>query len=85
MQNIINLDIEQAKKIISDAFPNMFESEDWSAIQMMHTLSDVGEFLANSTLTHPNVQDLMKYGRNFDAVVVEVFFVEALYGKFLIR
>lgn len=61
----------------------MFESEDWSAIQMMHTLSDVGEFLANSTLAHPNVQELMTYGRNFDAVVVEVFFVEALYGKFL--
>lgn len=62
----------------------MFESEDWSAIQLMNELSNVGDFLANSTLSHPNVKDLMKYGKDFDAVIVEVFWVEALYGKDLI-
>lgn len=59
----------------------MFVTENWSAIQLMNVLSDVGEFLANSTLSHPNVRDLMKYEKNFDAVVVEVFWVEALYGN----
>lgn len=66
---------------LSDESVNMFESEDWSAIQLINVLSNVGEFLANSTLSHPNVKDLMKYEKNFDAVIVEVFWVEALYGK----
>lgn len=48
---------------------------------MIHVLSDLGEFLANSTLSHPNVQNLMKNEKGFDAVIVEVFWVEALYGK----
>lgn len=69
---------------LSDESVNMFESEDWSAIQLINVLSNVGEFLANSTLSHPNVKDLMKYEKNFDAVIVEVFWVEALYGKDMI-
>lgn len=61
-------------------FGNLFESEDWSAFKMINFLSNVGEFLANSTLSHPNVKNLLKYERDFDAVVAEVFWVEALYG-----
>jgi hypothetical protein len=48
---------------------------------MIHALSSLGEFLSNSTLSHRNVQNLMKNEKHFDAVVVEVFWVEALYGK----
>lgn len=63
----------------------MFQTKDWSAIKMINFLSSMGEFLANSTLSHPNVQNLMKYEKNFDAVVVEVFWTEALYGEILWR
>lgn len=59
----------------------MFETESWSAIELINVLSNLGEFLSNSTLSHLNVKDLMKYEKNFDAVIVEVFWVEALYGK----
>lgn len=48
---------------------------------MINALSELGEFLSNSTLSHPNVQSLMKNEKHFDAVIVEVFWVEALYGK----
>lgn len=65
----------------SDAV-DLFQSETWSSIQMMGVLSDLGEFLANSTLNDPNMQKLMKSGKKFDTVIVEVFWVEALYGWF---
>jgi hypothetical protein len=41
----------------------------------------LGQFLSNSTLSHRNVQNLMKYEKDFDAVVIEVFWAEALYGE----
>lgn len=59
----------------------MFESEDWSAIQMINFLSVLGESVTNFTLSHPNVQNAMKQEKGFDAVIVEVFWLEALYGK----
>lgn len=62
----------------------MFDSESWSPPEMMSVLSNLGEFLANSTLSHPNVQSLMKQKTRFDAVVVEIFWVEALYGKWIL-
>lgn len=62
--------------------PDLFESEDWSAIQMMGVLSDLGAFLANSTLNNPSMKNLMNSGKKFDAVIIEVFWVEALYGEF---
>lgn len=65
--------------------PDLFESENWSSIQMMSVLSNLGEFLANSTLNDPNMQTLMQSGQKFDAVIVEVFWVEALYGLFQIK
>lgn len=69
----------------SDDAVNMFTTEEWSALQMINFLTDIGESLANSTLSHPNVQNLMKHETSFDAVVVEVFWVEALYGKIQIQ
>lgn len=52
---------------------------------MINVLSGLGEFLSNSTLSHPNVQNLMKNEKHFDAVIVEVFWVEALYGKSVVK
>jgi hypothetical protein len=52
---------------------------------MINVLSDLGEFLSNSTLSHSNVQSLMKNEKHFDAVIVEVFWVEALYGKSVVK
>lgn len=48
---------------------------------MINFLSGVGEFLSKATLAHPNVQSLLKNEKHFDAVINEVFWVEALYGK----
>lgn len=59
----------------------MFSTEEWSAIQMITFLSGIGEYYANATLSNQNVQNLMKHENHFDAVVAEVFWVEALYGK----
>lgn len=59
----------------------MFDTEDWSAIQLINWLSTLGESFTNATLSHPNVQELLKRDIEFDAVVVEVFWAEALYGK----
>lgn len=64
---------------------DMFESENWSPFQMFAVLSGLGEFLSNSTLNDPNMQKLMRSGKKFDAIIIEVFWVEALYGQFLIR
>lgn len=59
----------------------MFKTEDWSAIEMIHFLSAQGDSFTRHTLSHPNVQNLLKHEKDFDAVVVEVFWAEALYGK----
>jgi glucuronosyltransferase len=67
------------------AAPDLFESENWSATQMMGMLSDLGQFLANSTLNDPNMKNLIRSGKKFDAVIVEVFWVEALYGWFHLK
>lgn len=80
--NCINKQILiNSKTFRSDDAVNMFKAEEWSAITMINFLSMLGERLANSTLSHPNVQSLMKYEKNFDAVVIEVFWAEALYGE----
>lgn len=60
---------------------NMFETENWSPMQLMKILSEQGEFLSNATLNNPNMQKLMKSGKKFDVVIVEVFWIEALYGE----
>lgn len=66
---------------LSEGEVDMFSTADWSAIGMINFLSGLGEFLANSTLSHPNVQNLLLHETHFDAVVVEVFWTEALYGE----
>jgi hypothetical protein len=59
----------------------MFQTGEWSAVQMMNFLSTIGEFYVNTALSQKNVQNLLKHEKDFDAVVVEVFWVEALYGE----
>ncbi|CAO1423146.1 unnamed protein product [Diamesa serratosioi] len=65
--------------ITADNGINMFDTEEWSAVKMMQFLSQLGENLVDSTMSHPNVQKLLKTEK-FDAVVVELFWVEALMG-----
>lgn len=57
----------------------MFETEEWSTVKMLKFLSQLGKDLVDSTLSHPNVQKLLKTDK-FDAVVIELFWVEALMG-----
>lgn len=58
---------------------NMFESQDWSAIKMMNFVSSNGAKRVNLILSQPNVQQLLKT-ESFDAVVIELFWLEALMG-----
>ncbi|CAG9805988.1 unnamed protein product [Chironomus riparius] len=59
---------------------NMFVREDYPPQKHMSLLSNLGEFLSNFTLSHPNIKALLKREKHFDAIIVEVFFFEALYG-----
>lgn len=58
----------------------MFDTADWSPIEMINFLSGFGEFMANFTLSHPNLRDIMNKKIQYDAVIVEIFGVEALFG-----
>jgi hypothetical protein len=57
-----------------------FTTKDWSVMRMIDFLSNVGAQLSNYTLSHPNVQEILKKQNFFNAVIVEIFWVEALYG-----
>ena len=59
---------------------NMFIREEYPPQKHMALLSELGEFISNFTLSHPNVKALLKREKHFDAIIVEVFFFEALYG-----
>ncbi|CAO1424233.1 unnamed protein product [Diamesa tonsa] len=43
-------------------------------------LHQIGAMTARMTLAHPNVQELMKSGEKFDAVIVEAFNFDSLFG-----
>lgn len=58
---------------------NMFEVQDWSAIKMMNFVSINGAKRVDLILSQPNVQELLKTEK-FDAVVIELFWLEALMG-----
>lgn len=58
----------------------MFDTENWSAIQMIAHVSTMGEHISNYTLSHPNVERLMNSGEHFDAMLVELFVAEPLLG-----
>ena len=47
---------------------------------MMFFMMKMGVNLSNMTLGHPEVQELMNSNEKFDAVIVEVFNIEALMG-----
>lgn len=59
---------------------DMFETRDWSSFELINSLSGLGRMISNLTLINKNVQNLLKSDQKFDAVVVEIFWVEALYG-----
>lgn len=58
----------------------MFDTVNWSPFQMIHFLSDIGELMSKFVLSHPNFQEVMQKNLQYDAVIVEIFGVEALYG-----
>lgn len=62
------------------ALIDMFETRYWPGYKLINLLSESGDMMSNFTLSHPNVQKLLKSGETFDAVIVEIFWVEALYG-----
>jgi hypothetical protein len=47
---------------------------------MMSLLSELGAFMSNFTLTNENFRPIMNREIKFDAAIVEIFWVEALYG-----
>lgn len=51
-----------------------------SGFGMVQNLTEVGDIVASYTLNQPSVQTLLKSDEKFDAVIVEIFWVEALYG-----
>lgn len=62
------------------ALIDMFETRYWPGHKLINMLTQSGDEMSNFTLSHPNVQKLLNSGEKFDAVIVEIFWVEALYG-----
>ncbi|CAO1423125.1 unnamed protein product [Diamesa serratosioi] len=74
------------------AFPNKIPQHNYRDISIenedlekMKTLSflflhHIGSMTARMTLAHPNVQTLMNSGETFDAVIVEAFNFDAIFG-----
>lgn len=59
---------------------DMFKLREFSGYEMVNYLTEIGEVTSNFTLNHPKVKKLLASDQKFDAVVVEVFWMEALYG-----
>lgn len=62
------------------ALVEMFDTRDWPGYKLINSLSDLGDMTSNFTLSHPNVQKVLNSGEKYDAVIVEIFWFEALYG-----
>lgn len=61
----------------------MFTLEDLATIMNFVVLPQNFESLINFTLSHRNVQKLIKSDEKFDVVIAEIFNSEALFGNFL--
>lgn len=59
---------------------DMFETKHWPGYKLVDTLTNLGQMTSNFTLSHRNVQGLLQSDVKFDAVIAEIFWVEALYG-----
>lgn len=75
--NVENIVLERDKVAYSNAFDLLFVGP-LVNFQMLpvFTAADV-----NFTLSHPKVQKLLAKNEKFDAVIVEIFAADALYGK----
>ncbi|CAO1437944.1 unnamed protein product [Diamesa hyperborea] len=63
-----------------DTLFNAFEFGSLNPVEIMLTLYGMGAMTSNATLAHPGVQEIMYSGEKFDAVVVEVFNNDAIFG-----
>ncbi|XP_058831916.1 UDP-glycosyltransferase UGT5-like isoform X2 [Topomyia yanbarensis] len=72
------------KELVFDkggAEPDLFQYRNDPYVKVLYQLyTEIGPGLSEVILTHPKVKDLMKSNESFDAVIVECFVSEALYG-----
>lgn len=59
---------------------NLFDLENFSPFVSLGFMATMGYDMTRKTLEHPNVQELINSDEQFDAVIVELFNTEALYG-----
>jgi glucuronosyltransferase len=59
---------------------DFFSFREFSGYQMVQNLTELGDLTASFAMNQPAVQKLLKSDEKFDAVIVEVFWLEALYG-----
>lgn len=77
IENYIDIVIEYPK---DEGILDMFELRNFNGYQMVNHLTELGQFFANFTLNQPVVKKLLASDEKFDAVVAEIFWMEALYG-----
>lgn len=58
----------------------MFNAAKLYPMQNMHFAYEIGKFVSNFTLSHPNVKKLLDREKHFDVVIAEIFWIEAIYG-----
>ena len=66
----------------ADPTKNIFDFEKMHVFLNFVILPDILEETVNFTMLHPNVQKLLHSDKKFDAVIVEMFHTEALFGNF---
>lgn len=66
-----------------DHFDNKFILEDLPTYMNFVLLPEIFENVINFTLSHKNVQNLLRSDAKFDVVIAEIFNSEALFGNFL--
>ena len=60
---------------------NVFSLADISIVTNFVVIPQITEKAINYTLSHEKVARLLKEKRKFDAVIVEIFMTETLYGE----
>ncbi|XP_058460620.1 UDP-glycosyltransferase UGT5-like [Malaya genurostris] len=73
--------LEELKFDKAGAEPDLFQYRNDHNLNVLYLLyTTIGPGLSEIILTHPNVKELLKSNESFDAVIVESFASEALYG-----
>ncbi|XP_052871728.1 UDP-glycosyltransferase UGT5-like [Anopheles cruzii] len=75
-----HLDVTFNSRIFDDLMDRVFERTDDNIVQKMSELTAFIEHIANSTLTSPAVQSLLRSDETFDLLVLEVFLDDVFLG-----